>query len=184
MFSAQRLWQGIPQLVTLFFSRMVPPEWPAAETLWQASLETLHTAVAGTFLGALFAYPLGVLAASNWTPTWVHLPTKAVLALIRSFHPLLLALLFIAPFGLGPFPGMLAIAVHSIGVLGRFVAVGVRWLASIQAVAWVPENLQPRRAEIVHQLSAKITRCNHRVIAGFQDQCHAFIFRQLHRWRE
>ena len=121
-FSAQRLWQGIPQLVTLFFSRMVPPEWPAAETLWQASLETLHTAVAGTFLGALFAYPLGVLAASNWTPTWVHLPTKAVLALIRSFHPLLLALLFIAPFGLGPFPGKLAIAVHSIGVLGRFVA--------------------------------------------------------------
>jgi len=121
-FSAQRLWRGVPQLVSLFSSRMVPPEWPAAETLWQASLETLHTVVAGTFLGALFAYPLGVLAASNWTPTWIHLPTKAVLALIRSCPVLLLALLFISAFGLGAFPGMLAIAIHSIGVLGRYVA--------------------------------------------------------------
>ena len=88
----------------------------------RASVETLQTTIAGTFLGAVVAYPLGVLAASTWTPGWVHLPIKGFMAFIRSIPLLLLALLFVSAVGLGPFPGVLAIAVHSIGVLGRFVA--------------------------------------------------------------
>ena len=86
----------------------------------QASIETIQTTIAGTFLGALFAYPLGVLAASNWTLLWVHLPVKAVLAPIRSVPILILALLFVSAVSLGPLPGVLAISVHSIGVLRRF----------------------------------------------------------------
>lgn len=88
----------------------------------EATLETLRIAIAGTFLGALGAYPLGVLAASSWTPAWVHLPVKAVLAVIRSVPLLLLALFMVAAVGLGAFAGMLAVALHSVGVLGRFVA--------------------------------------------------------------
>ena len=101
---------------------MTPPDWSVREVLLRASIETIQITVAGTFLGALFAYPFGVLAASNWTPLWIHLPAKAVLALIRSIPLLILALLFVSGVGLGPFPGVLAIAVHSVGVLGRFVA--------------------------------------------------------------
>ncbi|HJM43301.1 MAG TPA: ABC transporter permease subunit, partial [Nitrospinota bacterium] len=55
-------------------------------------------------------------------PGWVHLPIKGFLALIHSIPLLLLALLFVSAVGLGPFPGVLALAVHSIGGLGRFVA--------------------------------------------------------------
>ncbi len=101
---------------------MAPPDWSVREVVLRASIETIQTTIAGTFLGALFAYPLGVLAASNWTPLWVHLPVKAALALIRSVPILILALLFVSAVGLGPLPGVLAIAVHSIGVLGRFVS--------------------------------------------------------------
>jgi phosphonate transport system permease protein len=120
-FSLRELFHGIPQIV-LFFGRMIPPDWSVWDVLWRASLETLQTTIAGTFLGGLFAYPLGVLAASNWTPAWVHLPVKGAMAIIRSIPILILALLFVSAVGLGPFPGVLAIAVHSVGVLGRFVA--------------------------------------------------------------
>jgi len=120
-FSSLELIRGIPKILH-FFSRMMPPDWSVWDVLWRASIETLQTTIAGTFLGALLAYPLGVLAASNWTPAWIHLPVKAVMAFIRSIPLLILALLFVSAVGLGPFPGVLAIAVHSVGVLGRFVA--------------------------------------------------------------
>lgn len=120
-FSLGKLWSGLPQLAE-FFSRMTPPDWSVREVLVTASLETLKTTIAGTFLGALFAFPLGLLAASNWTPRWVCLPVKGALALIRSVPLLLLALLFVSAVGLGLFPGVLALALHSIGVLGRYVA--------------------------------------------------------------
>ena len=120
-FSGRLLWEGIPQIFK-FFGRMAPPNWSVWNVLVRASIETLQTTIAGTFLGAIVAYPLGVLAASTWTPGWVHLPIKGFMAFIRSIPLLLLALLFVSAVGLGPFPGVLAIAVHSIGVLGRFVA--------------------------------------------------------------
>ena len=120
-FSLRELFRGVPQIV-YFFGRMVPPDWSVWDVLWRASMETLQTTIAGTFLGGLFAYPLGVLAASNWTPVWIHLPVKGIMAFIRSIPLLILALLFVSAVGLGPFPGVLAIAVHSVGVLGRFVA--------------------------------------------------------------
>lgn len=120
-FSPGQFWRGIPQLFH-FFGRMTPPDWSVWDVLLTSAVETLQTTIAGTFLGALFAYPLGVLAASNWTPVWVHLPIKAFMAFVRSIPLLLLALLFVSAVGLGPFPGVLALAVHSVGVLGRFVA--------------------------------------------------------------
>ena len=120
-FSLKQFWRGIPQLFH-FFGRMTPPDWSVWDVLLTSAIETLQTTITGTFLGALFAYPLGVLAASNWTPVWVHLPIKALMAFVRSIPLLLLALLFVSAVGLGPFPGVLALAVHSVGVLGRFVA--------------------------------------------------------------
>lgn len=120
-FSFWQFWRGVPQLLH-FFGRMAPPDWSVWDVVLASAAETLQTTIAGTFLGALFAYPLGVLAASNWTPAWVHLPVKAFMAFVRSIPLLLLALLFVSAVGLGPFPGALALAVHSVGVLGRFVA--------------------------------------------------------------
>ena len=120
-FSFQQFWRGAPQLFH-FFGRMTPPDWSVGDVVLTSAAETLQTTVAGTFLGAVFAYPLGVLAASNSTPVWVHLPVKAFMAFVRSIPLLLLALLFVSAVGLGPFPGALALAVHSVGVLGRFVA--------------------------------------------------------------
>lgn len=105
-----------------FLGRMVPPNWSVADLVATACLETLEIALLGTVIGLVVAFPLGFLAASNLMPWWVHHPTKILLGLMRSVPLILLALLFVVAVGLGPFPGVLAIGFHSIGMVGKFCA--------------------------------------------------------------
>ncbi len=87
-----------------------------------STAETLMIALAGTAVAVVFSLPLGFLAASNVSPAWVSHPVKWLLGFIRSVPLIVVAMLFVAAVGLGPFPGMLAIAFHSIGMLGKFYA--------------------------------------------------------------
>ncbi len=105
-----------------FFSRLVPPDWSVLGLVFHSTLETLMIALAGTALGFLLAFPLGFLAAANVTPTWVSQPIKLMMGVIRSIPLIVVAMLCVTAVGLGPFPGMLAIAFHSIGMLGKFYA--------------------------------------------------------------
>ncbi len=79
-------------------------------------------ALAGTCLAVVVSLPLGLLAASNVSPPWISHPVKVFLGLVRSIPLIVVALVFVAAVGLGPFPGMLAIAFHSTGMLGKFYA--------------------------------------------------------------
>ena len=105
-----------------FLGRMVPPDWSVWKVVARASLETLEIALLGTFIGLVISFPLGFLASSNLTPWWAHHPAKVLLGLVRSVPLILLALLFVVAVGLGPFPGVLAISFHSVGMLGKFCA--------------------------------------------------------------
>jgi phosphonate transport system permease protein len=67
----------------------------------------------------LFSFPLGFMAATNVAPRWLAVPTRGILSAIRAFPELVLAIIFIVPFGLGAFTGALAIGIHSIGTLGK-----------------------------------------------------------------
>ena len=124
-----RLVQSFPQIAN-FLGRMFPPDltWTADQVrplqpplrLAQSAVAvTLQIALLGTALGAAVALVLGFLGAQNLTPRWVHHPIKVVLAMLRSIPVLLLALLFLYAVGFGAFPGVLAIAIHSIGMLGK-----------------------------------------------------------------
>ena len=112
---------GLPRLIE-FFGRLFPPDVEAATTVFQATLETLQIALAGTFLSILASIILGVLAATNLTPKWVYQPVKWLLGVLRGIPLILLALMFVTVVGLGPYPGVLAIAFHSTGMLGKFYA--------------------------------------------------------------
>ena len=79
-------------------------------------------ALAGTCLAVTVSIPLGFLAASNISPPWLSQPIKWLLGAIRSIPLIVVALVFVAAVGLGPFPGALAIGFHSIGMLGKFYA--------------------------------------------------------------
>jgi phosphonate transport system permease protein len=120
-FNLQNL-NGAGERFLEFFTRLVPPDWSVSQLVFKATVETLSIAFAGTFLAVLISLPLGFIAASNISPSWLAHPLKFALGLIRSVPIIIVAVLFVASMGLGPFPGVLAIAVHSIGMLAKFYA--------------------------------------------------------------
>ncbi|HUB47124.1 MAG TPA: phosphonate ABC transporter, permease protein PhnE [Acetobacteraceae bacterium] len=100
--------------------RSFPPDFSKISDTFEPALETLDIALFGTTAAVIMALPLAVLAARNTTPARVfYVAARAVIALCRSVPDLVWALLFVTAVGLGPFPGALAVSVHSVGMLGR-----------------------------------------------------------------
>ena len=112
---------GLPRLVD-FFGRMVPPDLSVTQTVVAATAETIQIAFFGTFLSMVASFFLGLFAAVNLTPRWIHQSTKWLLSILRGIPMILLALMFVSVVGLGSFPGVLAVALHSTGMLGKFYA--------------------------------------------------------------
>jgi len=100
----------------------VPPDWSVTGLVIRSTVETLVIAVAGTAIAVVISLPLGFLAAANVSPAWVSHPIKWTLGAIRSIPLIVVAMVCVSAVGLGPFPGMLAIAFHSVGMLGKFYA--------------------------------------------------------------
>ncbi|MDF3865508.1 phosphonate ABC transporter, permease protein PhnE [Pseudomonas denitrificans (nom. rej.)] len=120
--SWSELASGLPQIGD-FLSRSLPPDLSILPSLWGPALETLQIALWGTLLGIVLAVPLGFLAARNLHGNhWLYLATRQLLNVIRSINELILALVFVSAVGLGPFPGVLALALHGVGMLGKFFA--------------------------------------------------------------
>ena len=119
--SIGRMWAAPGQVWTLI-SGMFPPDFSNSGDLMAKLLESLYVAWIGTLIGAIFSFPAGFMAAANIAPRWLVAPTRAVLSAIRAFPELILAIIFIVPFGLGPFTGALAIGLHSIGTLGKLTS--------------------------------------------------------------
>ena len=123
---AQMSWgelaNGMPQIGD-FIARSVPPDWSVLPRLWAPALETLQIAIWGSLLSVCLALPLAFIAAGNlhrWH--WLCRITRQFLNIVRSINELILALVFVSAVGLGPFPGVLALALHGIGMLGKFFA--------------------------------------------------------------
>ncbi|EGL81718.1 phosphonate ABC transporter, inner membrane subunit [Caldalkalibacillus thermarum TA2.A1] len=83
-----------------------------------AMLETVAIAYAGTLIGAILAIPMGFLAAKNISNRLAYIG-KGILNGIRAFPELLFAIIFVAAVGMGPYAGVLAIGINSIGMLGK-----------------------------------------------------------------
>jgi phosphonate transport system permease protein len=105
-----------------FLARMVPPDLSVLPIVLESSAETLRIAVLGTCGCILLSIPFGLAAAATLTPRWIHLPVKALLATIRGVPLILVAMLMVSAVGLGPLPGVLAIAFHATGMLAKFYA--------------------------------------------------------------
>jgi phosphonate transport system permease protein len=119
--SASRIWAAPGQVMTLV-TGMLPPDFSGGTELMAKLLESLYVAWIGTLIGAIFSFPAGFMAAANIAPRWMVIPTRAFLSAIRAFPELILAVIFIVPFGLGPFTGAIAIGLHSVGTLGKLTS--------------------------------------------------------------
>lgn len=102
-----------------------PPDFGDWRSYLSELLVTLQIALWGTALAVVCAVPLGLLASSNLTPWWVHHPVRRVLDACRAINEMVFALLFVVAVGLGPFSGVLALWVHTTGVLGKLFSEAV-----------------------------------------------------------
>lgn len=114
--------QGAPWMAD-FISRMFPPNLEFAAKLVKPAIETIQIAIWGTLFAIVMAVPVCFLAARNISPNIAvfHL-MRQVLNIARGINEIILALIFVAAVGLGPFPGVLALALHGAGMLGKFFA--------------------------------------------------------------
>jgi len=101
-----------------------PVEWFWGLGRWLRLLgETLLMAYVGTVLGATGAFFLGFLAAANVAPNrWLRIAVRRFCELCRTVPELVFALMFVIAFGLGPVGGVLALAIHCVGALGKLFA--------------------------------------------------------------
>ena len=105
-------------------NRKGKPKLGTLPRLLVAMNETVMIALVGTLLAVLLSFPLAFFAARNLTHgsatgRTLYYATRALFNLLRAFPQIVLAIIFVFMVGVGPFPGVLAIALHGIGMLGK-----------------------------------------------------------------
>jgi len=102
-----------------------PPNFSDWRVYLHETLVTLQIAVWGSVLAVLLAVPFGLLCAENITPWWIHQPLRRVMDGARAINEMVFAMLFVVAVGLGPFAGVLALFVHTTGILAKLFSEAV-----------------------------------------------------------
>src|SRR5688572_21773469 len=144
--------EGLPNIWN-FLVRLFPAQWPMVETsvgigswTWAtfrvpetlpALVETIQMAIIGTTLAIVMSLPFALLAARNISPhRYVYQTMRFLLNINRAVPDIIIALVFVAAVGLGPFSGVLALAIGSIGTVAKLYAEAIESIdpAQVQAV--------------------------------------------------
>jgi phosphonate transport system permease protein len=121
-FDATRFAEGLPALAQLG-DEMIPPDFTRWRAWLRPLLDTLAMSIAGTALAVLLSLPLALLAAPNISPhPALTAASRTLLSALRSVPEIILGILFVAAVGFGALPGVLALALHSVGMVGKFYA--------------------------------------------------------------
>lgn len=114
--------QDAPKQGADLISRMLPPDWAYSNRLWKALWDTINIATLGTILGIIMAFPCAFLAARNTTPHPI-IRSFALMIIVssRSINSLIWAMLLVTILGPGILAGILAIALRSIGFVGKLL---------------------------------------------------------------
>lgn len=129
-----RLWLGFGE-AGRFLGRMFPPNFERWELLLEGMLESLQIAVLSTALGILLSLPLGLMAARNLSPGWLSAPTRGFIALCRSLHYVIVAIIFVKALGFGALAGVAALTVASMGFIAKLFAEAIEEISMKQVEA-------------------------------------------------
>lgn len=122
LFNLTLLAEGIPAIVTLG-KESLPPDFSNFGNWLRPLLDTLAMSVAGTALAVVLSAPLAFLAARNTSPhALVYQVARVTLNGLRSVPELIMGIIFVAAVGFGALPGVLALGLHSVGMVGKFFA--------------------------------------------------------------
>lgn len=137
LFDMGRLVEGVPSLFNLL-REMFPPDFRGAPKWLKPLVDTLAMSVAGTALAVGFSLPLAFLAARNTSPhPFVYQLARGMLNFYRAIPELIMGIIFVAAVGFGALPGVLALGLHSVGMMGKFFAEAIEHVnpAPVEA-AW------------------------------------------------
>lgn len=126
-----------------FLARMFPPNMAADKLalISDGMIESLQIAVLATFFGILLSLPLGLAAARNLSPSWLSWTARALIAVFRSFHPVIVSILFVKAVGFGALAGVLALIISGMGFVSKLFAE-------------VVEEMNPKQVEAVRATGA------------------------------
>ena len=102
-----------------------PPDFTDWRLYATEMVVTLQVAIWGTLLAVVCAVPLGILSSDNIVPWWVYHPVRRLMDAARAINEMVFAMLFVVAVGLGPFAGVLALWVHTTGVLAKLFSEAV-----------------------------------------------------------
>jgi phosphonate ABC transporter permease subunit PhnE len=120
-----------------FVARMVPPNLAPdkLQLLQHGMIESLQIAILATMFGIALSAPLGLAAARNLSPAALAWTARTLIALLRSLHPVIVAILFVKAVGFGALAGVLALVVASMGFLSKLIAEAVEEMSMQQVEA-------------------------------------------------
>ena len=104
------------------FSGAFPPSFERSSLLIDGFVESLKIAILATAGGVLLSIPIAFMAARNVVPLPVFYIGRAIIVIARSFHPVIVAILFVKAVGFGPFAGVLTLIIYSIGFVAKMLA--------------------------------------------------------------
>lgn len=118
-----------------FVGRMFPPNFVRWELLLEGMLESLQIAVLSSAVGIAVSLPIGLIAARNLAPWPVAAAARGLIALCRSFHPVIIAIVFVKAVGFGALAGVAALVVASIGFIAKLFAEAIEEISMKQVEA-------------------------------------------------
>jgi phosphonate transport system permease protein len=135
----ERLREGLPRGAA-FLQGFVPPDFTTrGGAIAEGVMESVWMTIASTAVGILVSIPFALGAARNIAPRPVYLLCRGSIAVARSFQEVILAVLFVALFGFGPFAGFVTLVVATVGFFAKLLAeeieeIAVRPAEAIEAV--------------------------------------------------
>lgn len=114
-----------------------------------AMVETVQIAIWGTALAVLFGVPFAILSSANVCPQWIVQPVRRLMDAARAINEIVFALLFVVAVGLGPLAGVLALAVHNIGIVAKLFSEAVEAIDP-RPVEGIRATGATRLQEVVH----------------------------------
>jgi phosphonate transport system permease protein len=136
-----RIYEGLERGLRFVQGFLSPDFTTRGRDIWQGMVESLTMSLTSTVAGVLISIPIGIGAARNIAPLPVYAVCRAIIAVSRSFQEIIVAILFVAMFGFGPFAGFLTLAFATIGFLAKLLAEEI-------------EDIDPAQAEAVRATGA------------------------------
>ncbi|GDY25591.1 phosphonate ABC transporter permease [Agarivorans sp. Toyoura001] len=111
--------------MTELASDFFPPDFSDLNYYLEEMLITLHIAIWGTIFSIFLSVPFGLMCAENMVPAWVYQPMRRLMDAARAINEMVFAMLFVVTVGLGPFAGVMALFIHTTGVLAKLFSEAV-----------------------------------------------------------